>query len=71
MAVSISVRLGRRIATLRRKQGWNQSYLAEITGMGRAHLSQIENGAVAVRIDTLEAIAKSLKTSLSSLLKDI
>lgn len=71
MAVSISVRLGRRIAALRKKHGWNQAYLAEISGVGRAHLSQIENGAVVARIDTLEILAKSLQISLSSLFRDI
>lgn len=71
MAVSISIRLGRRIAALREKRGWNQSYLAEISGVGRAHLSQIENGAVAVRIDTLEVLAKGLQVTLSVLLRDI
>ena len=71
MVVPIAVRLGRRIAELREKRGWNQSYLAEASGIGRAHLSQIENGAVAVRIDTLEALFTSLQISLSSLFRDI
>jgi transcriptional regulator with XRE-family HTH domain len=35
--------------------------MAEI---GRAHLSQIENEAVAARIDTLYAIAQALELSL-------
>jgi transcriptional regulator with XRE-family HTH domain len=40
-----------------------------MAGIGRAHLSQIENGAVAARIDTLRAIAQALELSLSELLK--
>lgn len=71
MKTSLIVRLGRRLRALREERGWNQSYLAEIAGVGRAHLSQIENGAVAARIDTLEAISESLGVSLSALFKDI
>jgi transcriptional regulator with XRE-family HTH domain len=42
--------------------------MAEI---GRAHLSQIENGAVAARIDTLRDIAEALGLSLSELFKGL
>jgi transcriptional regulator with XRE-family HTH domain len=59
------------MAALRKRHGWNQAYLAEISGIGRAHLSQIENGAVVSRIDTLEILAKSLQVSLSSLFRDL
>ena len=40
-----------------------------MAGIGRAHLSQIENGAVAVRIDTLYALAKALDLKLEELFK--
>jgi transcriptional regulator with XRE-family HTH domain len=42
--------------------------MAEI---GRAHLSQIENGAVAARIDTLYAIAGALEMSLAEMFKEL
>jgi transcriptional regulator with XRE-family HTH domain len=38
-----------------------------MAGVGRAHLSQIENGRVAARIDTLKAITQALELSLSEL----
>ena len=63
--------LGIRLAALREEKGWNQSYLAELAGVGRAHLSQIENGSVSVCIDTLDALAKSLEISLSTLFRNI
>jgi len=53
MAISFPVRLGRRLSDLRKKHGLSQTQLADMAGIGRAHLSQIENGAVSVRIDTL------------------
>ena len=71
MAISFPVRLGRRISELREKRGLSQTQLADMAGIGRAHLSQIENGAVAARIDTLYALAEALETTLSELLKGL
>jgi transcriptional regulator with XRE-family HTH domain len=71
MAISLPIRLGRRLSNLRRKRGLNQAYLAEMAGIGRAHLSQIENGAVAAKIDTLEVLAQSLEVSLSELFRGL
>lgn len=69
MAISLPVRLGRRISGLREKHGLSQTQLADTAGIGRAHLSQIENGAVAARIDTLFAIAQALDLKLEELLR--
>jgi transcriptional regulator with XRE-family HTH domain len=68
MAISLPKRLGRKISSIRENHGLSQTQLAEI---GRAHLSQIENGAVAARIDTLYAIATALEMHVSELLKDL
>jgi transcriptional regulator with XRE-family HTH domain len=69
MAMSFPVRLGRRLSALREKRGLSQTQLADMAGIGRAHLSQIENGAVAARIDTLYAIAQTLDLKLEEMLK--
>jgi transcriptional regulator with XRE-family HTH domain len=69
MAISFPVRLGRRLSMLREKRGLSQTQLADLAQIGRAHLSQIENGAVAARIDTLYAIAAALETKLEDLFK--
>jgi transcriptional regulator with XRE-family HTH domain len=71
MAISFPVRLGRRLSALREQRGLSQTQLADLAEIGRAHLSQIENGAVAARIDTLHAIANALEMSLSELLKGL
>lgn len=71
MAISFPVRLGRRISGLREKRGLSQTQLADLAQIGRAHLSQIENGAVAARIDTLYALAEALEMTLSELLKGL
>jgi transcriptional regulator with XRE-family HTH domain len=69
MAISFPVRLGRRISGLRGKRGLSQTQLADIAGIGRAHLSQIENGVAAARITTLYAIAQALEIKLEELFK--
>jgi transcriptional regulator with XRE-family HTH domain len=70
VATSFPVRLGRRLSGLREKRGLSQTQLADMAGIGRAHLSQIENGAVSARIDTLYAIAQALDLKLEEMLKD-
>ncbi len=69
MAISFPVRLGRRLSDLREKRGLSQTQLADMAGMGRAHLSQIENGAVAARVDTLYAIAQVLELKMEELFR--
>jgi transcriptional regulator with XRE-family HTH domain len=56
---------------LREKRGLSQTQLADIAQIGRAHLSQIENGAVAARIDTLHAVAVALEVTLSELVQGL
>ena len=68
MAISLPTRLGRRLSGLREKRGLSQTQLADMAQIGRAHLSQIENGAVAARIDTLHSVAAALGITLSKLL---
>jgi transcriptional regulator with XRE-family HTH domain len=69
MAISFPVRLGRRLSGLREKRGLSQTQLADMAGIGRAHLSQIENGVVSVRITTLYAIAQTLEIKLEDLFR--
>jgi DNA-binding XRE family transcriptional regulator len=69
ITISFPVKLGRRISDLRGKRGLSQTQLADMAGIGRAHLSQIENGAAAARITTLYAIAQTLEIKLEELFK--
>ena len=71
MAISFPVRLGRRLSELREKRGLSQAQLADMAGISRAHLSQIENGAVAVRINTLYEIAKVLELKMEELFRGL
>ena len=69
MAISLPVQLERRIQNIREKRGLSQTQLADMADVGRAHLSQIENGAVAARIDTLHALAQALGMKLEELVR--
>jgi transcriptional regulator with XRE-family HTH domain len=71
MAISFPMRLGRRLSELREKRGLSQIQLADMADIGRAHLSQIENGAVAARVDTLYSIAKVLELKMEELFRGL
>jgi transcriptional regulator with XRE-family HTH domain len=71
MAIDICVRLGRRIRLLREKRGWTQQQLADITGVGRVHVSELENGKREAGLRMLEKLATSFENTVSDLLKGI
>ena len=54
----------------RAKKNLSLRELAEITGLGIATLSFVENAKKKVRINTLEKIANGLDTTLEIILKD-
>jgi transcriptional regulator with XRE-family HTH domain len=71
VAIDISIRLGRRIRELRTKRGWNQAYLAEISGLGKIFISQLENGRKVASIATVEILATSFNMSISEFTKGL
>lgn len=71
MAIDICVRLGRKIRALRSKHGWTQQQLADLTGIGRVHVSELENGKREAGLRMLERLAESFDTTVSDLLKNI
>jgi transcriptional regulator with XRE-family HTH domain len=71
VAIDISVRLGRRIRELRTKRGWNQAYLAEISGLGKIFISQLENGRKVASIATVEILATSFDMTISEFTKGL
>lgn len=54
------IRIGKRIAELRKECGMTQQVLAEAVGLQRPHISRIEAGRYSVGLDTLAAIAVAL-----------
>ncbi|WP_263376512.1 helix-turn-helix domain-containing protein [Granulicella aggregans] len=71
MAIDICIRLGRRIRALRDAHGWNQAYLAEVSGLGKIYISQLENGRKQACIRSIETLALSFEMSVSEFLKGV
>jgi ribosome-binding protein aMBF1 (putative translation factor) len=68
---SLSLRLGAKIAKLRRYKGFTQGYVEESTGLPAGYLSRIEHGAILPGLEVLAAIAKVLEISLPRLVSGI
>ena len=52
-------------------RGWNQPYLAELSGLGRIYISQLENGRKRASIQTIDVLAHSFKLTISDFLKGV
>lgn len=71
MSTDIRVLLGNRVRTLRRENHWTQVELAEMLGIDRSYLSEIETGKKDPGLRVLKTIADGFKLSLSQLLKGL
>ena len=70
-AVKIQKALGQRIKRLREQEGWSQEALADLCGMARGQLEQIERGQIDLRVGMLAEIAGKLKTTVTQLLQGV
>lgn len=52
-------------------RGWNQPYLAELSGLGRIYISQLENGRKQACIGTIDVLAQSFDMSIAELMKGV
>lgn len=62
--------IGYRLQKLRKKRKLTQKALAEMTGISRSYLSDIEHNRYNPSFDTIEALASSLKLDLKSFFDD-
>lgn len=60
--------LARRVRVLRAVQGWSQETLAELAGIHRSYISNIERGRCNVGIETLDKLARTFNTTAAELL---
>lgn len=67
--MNIQTEMGKRIRRLRIRQGLSQEKLADICGLHRSHMGEIERGRANLTLATLEIIAQKLQTTPSALLK--
>ncbi|PYP89064.1 MAG: transcriptional regulator [Candidatus Angelobacter sp. Gp1-AA117] len=63
--------LGSRIRELRLKRGWSQEEFADVCGIHRSHMGEIERGETNLTLSTLLNISSKLETSISVLFKGI
>jgi len=68
MAIDICVRAGRKIRTLRSERGWTQQQLADMAGIGRVHVSELENGKREAGLRMLERIASTFGVRITDLI---
>jgi len=69
VSTDIRVRLGNRIRDLRRQRGLTQVELAEMLGVDRSYLSEIETGKKDPSLRVLKTFADGFRLSLSQLLR--
>jgi len=62
---------GKRIKAAREEKGLTQEKLAELLDLSPTHVSVIERGVKAPRLDTLIRIANTLEVSADELLQDV
>ena len=60
---------GQVIRRLRRERGLSQEVLSGLAGIGRTHLSMIENGEKKANMETMWRIADALDIPLSQIIK--
>jgi transcriptional regulator with XRE-family HTH domain len=69
--MNLQAAIGNRIRTLRSARGWSQEEFADICGIHRSHMGEIERGEKDVSISTLQKISKGLDIAISVLLHDV
>ncbi|TBR18670.1 XRE family transcriptional regulator [bacterium] len=70
MKINIRLKLGKRIKALRIKYGYTQEKFSEATGIDYKYIQRIEGkNPPALRIDTIERLAKALKVKPFEFLK--
>jgi len=69
MEINIRLKLGRKIKELRKKYGYTQEKLSELANIDYKYLQKIEGkNPPALKIDTINRLAKAFNISLSKLL---
>jgi transcriptional regulator with XRE-family HTH domain len=70
-SVDIRVRFGNRLRYLRKKKGWTQAEMADLLGLDRSYVGEIEQGKRNPCLLNLEVIADGLQISLPKLFSNM
>lgn len=71
MPDNILVRFGYAVRKIRLKNGISQEELADLCGLHRTYISDIELGKRNISLENIERIAESLQIPLSVLFKEV
>ncbi len=63
--------LGLEIQRCRIEKGWSQEYLAEVTGLHRTYISQLERGLKSPSVRVLSHITTALGLTMSNFLQAV
>jgi transcriptional regulator with XRE-family HTH domain len=63
--------LGRELQRCRQEKGWSQEYLAEITGLHRTYISQLERGLKSPSVRVLSHITNALGLRMSEFFSSV
>ena len=67
----VLLEVGARVREHRKAHGWSQEVLAELSGVARLYISQIETGSRNLSVIYLLLLAKALDVEPSQLLPDL
>ncbi len=67
---SIKQRFGKAVRRRRRELDLSQEYLAELAGLHRTYISNLERGMINPTLENMERLARGLEISLARLLID-
>lgn len=68
---TIRTEIGARIKELRLSQGLTQQQLADLSGLSKPNISNIEAGKYSVGIDVLYRVCEALKVSIKLVEKEL
>lgn len=71
MRSSIKKRFGAKLRRLRDESGWTQEELCSRTGIGREHISRLENGQKEAGLVVIESLASAFRISVEELMSGV
>ena len=71
MSTDVRAEFGKKLRLLRKRQGWTQAQMADVLGLDRSYLAEIEEGKRNVCLLNLKVIADGFKVSLSQLFSKV
>ncbi|MDO9028754.1 MAG: helix-turn-helix transcriptional regulator [Candidatus Roizmanbacteria bacterium] len=71
MAADIKKIFGKNLRANRKKRGFSQEKLADLSGLHRTYISDVERGARNISLENIQKIADSLGIKITDLFKGI